>query len=488
MSALPVASGRYRFFRWLCFFFFISALFVRLDVITIWPGAEAWALTASLGAEAGQSVPSYLQRLLLAPGAKLLAGSDLFYLFPRLLSACLFLAAYWLYHRWGSRLFGRRAVELQLMVAAASLWLPFFGKLASFDSWAFLGHLGIWLSSLLLLQTKEKQYQFYQAFFSFLAALVAPWATLLFLLLLLGGLAFWKSNRSLWAGAAASLVMLITVGVLQYQQPVLTYAFWGQGGMSYGNLLLYSVLASLPVIGYLVAGGRDLVFKWRQKEALAITLGIALVAAFAAKSLLFPFVLALVAGKQLQLFTQNNYPWGNWIKGAAVLHLIFAFIATFLALMTGLIQFRGEGYRAVLGMAAAYWIFSLLAVLGLYGQRRDFSLGGTILSGLLAVLFFWVQVYPFLEVERSWPQRLIKTMPAAEQLTSSWYVDPQETAVSNAVPYLQRAGYTLSEDLTKATFNLQSTEADTSAQTAVFPGVEGRKNFQLSRFFWLEKE
>lgn len=480
-------SSRYRFFRWLCLFFFVAALFIRLDVITVWPGAEAWALNQSLSFESGQSLPTFLQRSLLAPGSQLFPQADLFYLFPRLLSALLLLASCGLYYRWGSRLFGKNTVELQLMVVAASLWLPFFGKVAAFDSWAFFGQLGFWLSTLLLAQTQAKKYQFYQGLFALLAALAAPLSTLLFLLVFYAALAWWRPLRLPWVGGIASAIMVLVVLGVQYEAATLTYAFFGAKGLSYGQLLLYSLLGVLPAIGFVLSGFRDLLFKWRQQEALAITLGISLFAAFWAQSLLFAFFLAVLAGKQLQLIQLARYPWHNWVRGAAVVHLIFAFLAAFLSLMTGLLQFQGEGYRAMLGMAAAYWIFSLLAVLGLYAERRDFSLGGTIFAGLLATLFFWVQVYPFIEIDRSWPQQQISQMPAPTNKGATYYVPLSQKELSPALPYLRRANYSLiTQPLPSQHYQLSSFPND-STQIAADWMVSGRQVLALSRFGWISR-
>ena len=99
---------------------------------------------------------------------------------------------------------------------------------------------------------------------------------------------------------------------------------------------------------------------------------------------MFPLLLALLAGKQMQLyFKAENYPWRDWARGGAVVHLVFAFVAAFAILLFGGISFSGEGFRAALGMAAAYWIFSLLGVIGLYGEKRDFALGGSLLAGVV---------------------------------------------------------------------------------------------------------
>jgi hypothetical protein len=237
----------------------------------------------------------------------------------------------------------------------------------------------------------------------------------------------------------------------------------------------------LPCIGFLFAGFRDLFFKLKQNEGLAFSLLAALLASFFSQSLLFPFVLACLAGKQMQLYFSRNYPWESWVKGPAILHLVFALIGSFLALIGGLVQLGGEGYRAVLGMIAAYWIFNLLAVLGLYGERRDFTIGGSILAGLLSVMFFWVQVYPYLEIERSWPLDFIEAefLKESNDGERSIYV-PNEATLSNSLPYLRRADWTFA-DSTSAAYHLSSAPIDTVTVTE--PNVkQGRAFFELYKF------
>jgi hypothetical protein len=146
-------------------------------------------------------------------------------------------------------------------------------------------------------------------------------------------------------------------------------------------------------------------------------------------------------------YFRPNYPWRDWVRGGATLHLIFAAIGAVLVLLGGFVQFQGAGFRAALGMVAAYWMFSLFGVIGLYGNRRDWSLGGTLLAGTLAVLFFWTQVYPYFEPDRNWPEELAQKMrsegipPGTVINITSAAATELERVGSAAAPDLQRAGY-----------------------------------------------
>lgn len=474
-------SNRFRFFRWMCAFFFIAALFIRLDVITVWPGAEGWNLDFAMSLERGSYLPAFLHHALLPLGAGLFTSADLFFLFPRLLSAVFILAAAALYYRWGSRLFGRQVAELQLLAAAGSLWLPFFGKIATADAWALFGHLGVWLATLLLLRSSNKKYQFIQGAFVAFSALAAPLSTLIFLVVLYTLLYRPAGYDQIWSRGWGALLISGAILLLQGSQGQLTYWNLGQNPTEYGTFFLYGLLGMLPAIGFLFAAFRDLFFKVKQGEGLAFSLLAVLLASFFSQSLLFPFVLACLAGKQMQLYFSRNYPWENWVKGPAILHLIFALIGSFLALIGGLLQLGGEGYRAVLGMIAAYWIFNLLAVLGLYGRRRDFTIGGTILAGLLSVMFFWVQVYPYLELERDWALDFIEAKQNQESNADepSIFI-PNEATLSTALPYFRRAGWAFT-DSTSAAYHLSASPIDTIAITD--PEVKtGRSFFQLHKF------
>lgn len=487
-SAAVTVSGRYRFFRWLCVFFFVAALFIRLDVITVWPGAEGWALDHSLSSARADYLPAFLHGWLATYGDRLFSGVDLFFLFPRILSAILLLGAFWLYYRWGSRLFGKSATELHLMVAAGSLWLPFFGKMATADTWAFAGHVGLWLSTLLLLRSPEKKYQFIQGFFALFSAVAAPFSTVV-LLLVLYLVSWWRQGTFPWAKALAAPLIAVVVAALNGSPDHALYYFLGGGGGGYGSLVGYAVLGLLPAIGFLLGGLRDLIYKLGKREDLALTMGTILLASLAAQSLLFGFVLAAIAGKQLQLFFTDRYPWNNWVKGPAILHLIFAFMAALFGLFSGLIQFDLEGYRAVLGTAAAYWIFSLLAVLGLYGNRRDFTLGGTVFTGLLAVLFFWVQVYPYLELERDWPEELLERADFIEAMVPTSTAGPDEAYLyvpdsahfSNALPYFRRADIPVTSRPDEAQYQLFHFPNDSSSITTELT-VKGRIVFDKGYF------
>ena len=473
-------SSRFQFFLWVCGFFFFAALLIRLDVITAWPGAESYALDHALSLNRGDGLLSFLYYQLFPLGSSIDEATSAVWLFPRLLSAGAMLLTGFFTYRYAGRLFGQSGIVLGLLAAAASLFLPFFGKVATPDALALLGQSGFLFATFLTGADRERNYLLPAGVFLFVAGLAAPISTLVF------GLATIITARTLLGGGKQWLNLLIVLAppfvvlLLQGNQGIRSYWFWGAQPLAYGKFLAYNLLGFLPLSGWLLGGLRDLIYKVKRGEQAGKLYAAALVISFVTQSLVFPLVLALLAGKQLQLyFTAENYPWRDWVRGGAVVHLVLAFVGAFVVLLFSGISFPGAGFRAALGMGAAYWIFSLLGVIGTYGDKRDFALGGTLLSGLLAVLFFWVQVYPYFETERNWPGRL-----AAKLEVKLPVFVPAEDDLSPALPALRRAGIPVVQDSTAADFRLLSWPAADTVSTADF-FVPGRVILER-RMFGLE--
>jgi len=470
-------SSRFQFFLWICSFFFFAALLLRADVITAWPGAEGYALDHALGRERGGSMLSFAYHQLFPLGAAIDDSTGAVWLFPRLISAAAVIATAVFTYRFAGKLFGKEAIGYGLLCAGASMFLPFFGKVATPDAMALLGQAGFLWTILLAGADREKNYLLPAGIFLLLGAIAAPLSTLVF------GLATILAARVLMGGGKQWLTLLtllavpLVVLILQGNQGIRSYWFWGQQPLGYLKFLGLTFLGMAPLSGWLFGGVRDLVYKIKKGEQASKLLGAGLAIGFVTQSLVFPLLLALLAGKQMRLyFREENYPWNDWVRSGATVHLVLAFVAAVLAMGGIGIAFPGDGFRAALGMAAAYWIFSLFGVLGLYGERRDFALGGSVLAGMLGVLFFWVQVYPYFEVKRSWPQRLVKQM----EMQLPTYV-PQDEALSSALPYLRRAGVVVVRDSTLADLRLLSWPTADTVSTAAIE-VDGRVIFERRTF------
>ncbi len=458
-------SSRFQFFTWMCAFFFLAALLLRADVITVWPGAEGYALDHALSNQRGGSMLSFLYHQLFPLGEGIDAETQAVWLFPRMLSALAVLATAVFTYRFAGKLFGKSAISLGLVCAGASLFLPFFGKVATPDALALLGQAGFFWTILLAGADKEKNHLLPAGIFLLLGGIAAPLSTLVF------GLATILTGRLLMGGGKQWMLLLtllalpLIVLMLQGNQGIRSYWFWGGQPLAYGKFIGYTLFGMAPLSGWLLGGIRDLVYKVKRGEQTSRLLAAGLGIGLLTQSLVFPLILALVAGKQMQLyFREGNYPWKDWVRSGATVHLIFAFIATVVLLSQVSISFPGPGFRAALGMGAAYWIFSLFGVLGLYGDRRDFALGGSVLSGLLVTLFFWVQVYPYYEATRNWPTRIAQQM----EVKLPTYVPPTAD-YSNALPYFRRAGIPVDPDSTTADLRLTSWSPADTLNTA---GIE----------------
>ncbi|NJC25532.1 glycosyltransferase family protein [Neolewinella antarctica] len=468
-TAVAGNSSRFQFFLWICSFFFFAALFIRLDVITPWPGAESLALDHALSNLRGDSPLSFLYYQLFGWGQSIDESTQAIWLFPRIISAvCTLLTGFFAY-RYGSRLFGKSGMALGLLCAGASIFLPFFGKVATSDALGLLGQSGFLFTTFLAGADRERNYLLSAGIFLFLAGLAAPISTIVF------GLATIFAARTIlgggkqWLNLVYLLALPLAVLLLQGNQGERSYWFWGSQPLAYLKFLGYSLVGFLPVAGWMLAGLRDVLYKARRGEQAGQLFAASLVIAFVTQSLVFPLIIALLAGKQMQLYFEvKQYPWRDWVRGGAVVHVVLAFLGAFVVLLFSGISFPGEGFRAALGMGAAYWIFSLFGVIGLYGEKRDFAIGGTLLSGLLGVLFFWVQVYPYFEAERNWADRLANKM----EVKLPTYV-PDTEATSVARPAFRRAGIPLVTDSTAADFHLRSWEAGDSTRQADLE-IEGR--------------
>ena len=459
----PVSS-RFQFFLWMGGFFFLAALLLRADVITVWPGAEGYALDHALSNERGGSMLSFLYYRLFPLGEGIDTETQAVWLFPRMVSALAVLATALFTYRFAGRLFGKSAIALGLLAAGASLFLPFFGKVATPDALALLGQAGFFWTILLAGADKEKNHLLPAGIFLLLGGIAAPLSTLVF------GLATILTGRLLMGGGKQWMLLLsllalpLVVLILQGNQGVRGYWFWGGQPLAYAKFLGYVLLGMAPLTGWLLGGLRDLVYKVQRGEQTSKLLAAGLGIGFLTQSLFFPLVLALVAGKQMQLyFREERYPWKDWVRSGATVHLVFAFIATVVLLSQISVSFPGPGFRAALGMGAAYWMFSLFGVLGLYGDRRDFAIGGSVLAGLLVSLFFWVQVYPYYEATRDWPSRIARQM----EVKLPTYVPPG-AEFSNALPYFRRAGIPVDPDTTTADLRLVNwSPADSTSSAGI---------------------
>jgi hypothetical protein len=160
------------------------------------------------------------------------------------------------------------------------------------------------------------------------------------------------------------------------------------------------LLGFLPYLGFLMAGLRDYSSKMIRGDEFSLVLMGWLVAALLAGSPAWSMALAVLVARQLDAYFVPGYPYGNYVKTGALIHLVAAFFLCTGLMMSGLHYFGGAGFRAGLGMSAAYWSLSFIGVIGLFGIRRRYILGGPMLAGTLLISLWWTQFFPLIERER----------------------------------------------------------------------------------------
>lgn len=374
------------------------------DWMTFWNGAES---TLLLQLTESQSPTSFfLPLFFLSIFEKLFGFSEFSVRLPG--GGLLLLTLAGLYF-FGRKIFGQRDALFTLLVLGSSFLLVNMSKLASADIWLFAAQTGAALTLLLYLKQPTLTWQLWCLVLTTLAAFIQPWSSLVFTLGLWLYLYILHPQGKRLAKLYIWALWLLLLPVLYVTDSLHNWpAFFyiGYGANSYGNYLLLQFLAVLPWIGFFIAALWQMGQRARKREELAIiTLGWLLVG-LAAQSLAVQAIFSLLIAKQILGWQNKKYPYGNIVKTGALLHLILFFFIATLAMISGFLHFEGTGYRAALAVGAVYWIWSFVGVIGLFLNNWRTIVGGMALSGLLAVTFFWLQLYPIWENFRSLPRRI----------------------------------------------------------------------------------
>lgn len=389
-------SARFRIFAFAVGALFMFNLLMWNNIATLWSGGEAalWWASHMSSNEAG--LPGWWLSRLESPILDLASA--------RWASGALLILSLVLFNWMGQKIFSRERVILTLLVLSSSLLLPVLGKLASADMYLFLAHFGGFLSIVLLLKQDKWEWKILSNLLLFVGLWLQPISTLVFWGVL--GTWLWRrhpqaaGSKLLYLGVSAVFMLLLlwVTGLLDLNPAGYVFSI---NTLSIGKFVGYSLLGLAPFAGYLLGGLRDnfLFLKKGEEQAIIYTGG--LLAGLLAFSLSWQAFLALLIAKQMTVYFKENYPFQDWVKTGAILHLLLVFAAAFLLLFNGFIYFEGEGYRAGMAMSGSYWALSFVGVIGLYGMRRPLALGATLLSGLIGMCFFWIQLYPLVESKRA---------------------------------------------------------------------------------------
>jgi len=395
-------SNRLRLFFAATIFLTLANLLVVNDWMTFWNGAEANLLLAVQDAQ-GFFLP--------VSGVEFFANSFGFSAFAvRLPGIVLFLLTIGGFFLFGKKIFGTESLQYTFLVLGSTLLLVNLSKFVTADIWLFAMQT---LAVLALVRyLKEPQLQWQIALFTCttLAALVQVWSTLVLTIGLATYLYFLHPQGKRLGQSYLWALWLVLLPIFYFRDTLQTineYFFLDFSWSSIGNYFLLNGLSILPWAGFFLAALWHMFKRLQKQEELAIITGGWFIVALLAQSLAVQAVIAIIVAKQVIGWRDKNYPYGNIVKTGALLQLIGFFLAAMVGLIGGYLRFEGLGYRVVLSVSAAYWIWSFVGTLGLYLNNRPSIISGMTISGMLAMLFFWLQFYPAWENYRSLPKRAV---------------------------------------------------------------------------------
>ncbi len=408
-STAILDSPRFRFFFWSSLALLLINLLVINDYAPLW---EPWE---GLNWWQAREHPSQFPHFFYAWWQEMLGGEYFSWRLPTVLLLPLSLGLWY----FGARpIFGQRSSQYTLLVLASCWTLVFAAKLAVNDLWLFLSQMLFVLALLRFLKQGTTQWRIAIYATALLALAMHSWSTVVLITVLSLYLQFvhpqGKKLAKIFLWLSLPLLMLAPASPAGY---LLTY-----GQLSYWKYLLCLFLGLLPWAGFFLGSLADLIYKLRRQEEMAIILAGILLASLAAQSPLAILAFALLIARQISAYFVPNYPYRSLVKGFAVLHLIFSFCIITYALLSAFAQLGAVGFRGVMSLGAIYWMLTFIAVIGLYSYRRDMILGGMAWGALLAMLLFWLQLFPLLESQSWRTSELMEKVPSDSDAMESIFV------------------------------------------------------------------
>jgi len=402
------------FFLGLAALLILVNLLMANDYVTIWEGAEANMLLEAQG-QVSEEVGERGKSLSLLPDKILklvygMVGLNMAKL--RYISVIILLLSFLGIYHWGRKIFGEEPVLISLVVVGGSFLMSSITKLVVADVWLFAMQ-SLYLIFLIL--------YIKQPILKWLLGVVVTFALGLLVngpvLLIWGlGLSIWflllhpnKTNaKSIFFKTVLPLSLLgiifyFTQGAWNNDAFILAY-----GNISFGKYLLFSLLAVLPWMGFLIAALVDIFMKIKKREELAIISMGWLIFGLAGMSLVLQLLFAYLIAKHVLNFLRHPYPYDGLVKSVTLFILLLSFIGVTLILIGGWQQLGAgaDGYTSALVVGALYWGFGFLGVMGLFLKEKRFILGGFGMSVLLVTFAFWGKAYPLVEKFRELPRQL----------------------------------------------------------------------------------
>jgi hypothetical protein len=380
--------------------FAILNILIQNDQISLWEGTESLLAWKAMHQSTGFTPQElYIQFAL---------SNELDLLLTRFGGLILLLVAgtfFW----WAAKpILGQALVLNSLLLTAASLLVVNLAKVATGDIWALASQ---WITFTLLLRYLKQPEIKWRILF-YLSLLLCIWIqpvnALIFILGFSAWLYFRHPNGKLlwrlnpWIAGLAGFGMLYAAQITTLSQDSFLI------GWNSGRFLLWNLLGILPFIGFAGAGIWESFQKARKGEELGNILLGALLLGLASHAMILPIALAIMAGKQLKSYFAQNYPYKSIVRAGAVLHILLAACSIIALLMGAYFRFEIAGFRAGLFAGGVYWMWSFIAIIGLYGMNERYVRSGTVFSGIFFTLLFWLQVAPVIEAKRSWPVQLVE--------------------------------------------------------------------------------
>ncbi len=404
-------SSRYRFFLGLTGLLLVVNLLIGNDYITIWLGAESdLLLNAQEAAAAGggsglEFLPGFVLEMLYS-----YTGFNISYL--RYISVIVLLLSFIGIYHWGRKIFGEDTVVITLLVAAASFMLTNVAKLVTADVWLF-GAQALFLI-FLILYIKQPIIKWLGAVVIFMLIGIA--VNLVAMLIWSVGLGIYyfllhpnKNNaRSILLKVILPIASLGLICLFACPPDTSGYFLFTFGSVSYGKYLMYTFLAVLPWLGFLIAGLVDAFIKIKTREELAIISIGWLIFGLASMSMVVQLLFAYLAAKHIISYLRKPYPYEGLVKSVSLFMLLISFIVITLMLIGGWQQLGAGGYQSSLAFGALFWIFGFVGCMGLFLKEKRFIIGGFALSALLVTFAFWGRVYPLVEKFRELPRQLVE--------------------------------------------------------------------------------
>lgn len=399
-------SSTFRLFSLAVSLLIVVTFLVMNDYASLWNGAEAalaWEGTAPAGSRV---IPAVVLNWIWTQ-----TDGNLFLM--RLPSVLWLLAAAVGFYYLARPLFGLRTTVAALLVAGTSLGLPNLAKIATVDSWLFALHLIGFVLLLRYIKQPSGVWRWWFYLVVFVSGLILPWSTLVYFsmaaVFLLGRP---DKVRQLW-NLQPWLPALLAVAVCWSSDTLEWRPDWFFIHQDWPANYVMIILGYLPFAGFILSGLRDYTPKLHKGDEMAIVLFSGFLPALMAHSPTMYFLPALLIAKQMDAYFLPVFPFRNFVKIGAVLHLIIAFFGSLAMFFGGIYYLQAGGFRVAALIAGAYWSMSFIGVIGLYGLHRRWAIGGPILAGAFALLLFWLTAYPLLESRRKTEFGLMDVMQAS---------------------------------------------------------------------------